>query len=375
MNKGLKKIHKSQFIKFAKGHLGHDFDAESEWDSELNYEENANNLLRKFTLGTIDIEPEMIEAENNQLIENMRAEANKERESLADYFKEVYDSIEKLKMGLKINLVMVKSRAGLGKTTAIKEALEKHELDYVVANNITSTYLYRYFYENNGKVIWMKDCARIFTTKDSLEMLKSACETEPSMRILTKLNYSHDQKDLPEHFVFTGKVIFDYNSMVNLKYSEDFEALVSRGDYIELTFSRKEMKDIMKKIAGKEQWKQQVTDYLVSNYDFTNRFNLRHQQKAFVDYSYAKKKRLEWKAYIKSQIDKNRSPVGTLVYQFIGDDIVKKSYLAKCLLKNNIVNTKRTAYRRIGEWLDMEELYELQGQVSLKPIVNNGGME
>lgn len=366
MNNGLKYYH---FEKWARKHMGQDFDVLSEFDSTLTLEENKTQFSGKFISPPMEIEPEFVEAMMKKQIDQQISVQKKNLvyAHIEDYFKEVYQAVEKLKMNLKLNLILVKSRAGLGKTTAIYNALDKHNMEYIIANNITHAYIYRCLYENNDKVVWLKDCARIFTTKDSLETLKAATETEPEMRILTRLNYSKDQKDLPKEFLFTGKIIFDYNSMENLKYSEDFEALVSRGDYIELSFSQEQITDIMMKIA-KEKWQKNVTKFIVGNFDFTNRFNLRHQQKAFVDYIYAKEKGFNWKDYIKERMEKDKSPIRNLVYQLIGDDIVKKSYLAKSLLRNRVVNTSRTAYRRIEEWVELDEIFEMQGQISMNPL-------
>jgi hypothetical protein len=246
----------------------------------------------------------------------------------------------------------------------------KYELDYVVINNITSAYLFRALYENNNRTIWLKDCARIFTTKETLEMLKNACETEPENRIVTRFNYSDDQKELPRSFIFSGSIVMDYNSMVNLKYNDDFQALKSRAEYIELVFSHDDMKAIMIHIAKTEEEKK-ITEWLLTNFDFTYQFNLRHQQKAFRDYKYANQKGLDWQNYLKTQLERNSSPIKALLYQFVGDGYVKKSYLVKQLIVNNMVNSKRTAYRLIDNWKEIEELYEINNMVGLKPFVPN----
>lgn len=366
MNNGLKFYQYEEWIKKQFPEDYDKIDSKALFDNTLSLEENKTQFGKMFTT---DIEPAFVEAQQKEHFDEFVNEKRKESMfvNLDGYYKSVYQAIEKLKMDFKINLVLIRGRAGIGKTVAISNALRKFGMDYTVVNNITDAYLFRCLFENNEKVIWLKDCANLFRSKTALEMMKAATETEKEFRLITRMNYSKDQTDLPREFMFTGKIILDYNSMVNLKYSEDFNALVSRGDYIELVFSKDQMGDIMNKIAN-EKWKKAVTKYLIGNFDFTQRFNLRHQQKAFMDYKYAKEKKWEWKKYLSEQMNRNKSPVRSFLYQFIGDDIVKKSYLVKCLLRNQLVNTPKTAYRRITNWIETEELFEMQGQLSLNPF-------
>lgn len=343
----------------------------SMFDNKLTLSENKANLkaIIKEQLPIVSIDKKQVQAQQEEYVQSLIESQEYIYNDTESLYSPIYESMEKIKLGL-AHFVMIKSRMALGKSFHVKNALKKYNLDYVVINNITSAYLFRALYENNNRTIWLKDCARIFTTKETLELLKNACETEPENRIVTRFNYSDDQKELPRSFVFSGTIVMDYNSMVNLKYNDDFQALKSRAEYIELVFSQTDMKTIMLHIAKTEQEKK-ITDWLLANFDFTYQFNLRHQQKAFRDYEYAIKKGLDWQVYLKTQLERNSSPIKALLYQFIGNSYVKKSYLIKQLIINGLVNSKRTAYRMIDNWKEIEELYEINNMVGLKPIVPN----
>jgi hypothetical protein len=281
---------------------------------------------------------------------------------LMRYYWPIYNAVEKLNMGL-THLLFIKGRAGIGKSYHIKLALKRYYQDnFFLANKVSEAYLYRILCEQNGRPIWLRDCLNLFRGQMTLEMLKSASETDSCDRIVTNFNYSRDAKDLPQKFLFNGQIIFDFNQMVNLKFADDFDALISRGEYAELVFSFEEMCQIMKLVCS-EKWQRNVTEWLIRNIGHIGpQCNLRTQQLAFRNYHYAVNKGLNWKKYLKSELQKNMSPTRSFLYQFMGKNPIKITDLKKTLIRNGVVQTSRTAERRIRNWLELEELYRISGE-------------
>ncbi|MHA1873271.1 MAG: hypothetical protein ACTSVB_04070 [Candidatus Heimdallarchaeaceae archaeon] len=363
-------------------------DIESLIDSSLTYPENKQKILEKikdlnpnFYIEEVNIDKlemekqEAIIREEQEIERRIKSISTKQSKKLNEFYKAIDTAIEKMKLGL-CHLLFVKGSAGIGKSYQIRRALVKNDFDIMVVKKISESYLYRVMYENNSEntVLWIKDVMRLFRGQEALEILKGATETEPEERIVTNYTYSKANKNLPKSFIWKGKIIFDFNTTIGMKYIEDFHALVSRGDYIELTFSFDDMCNIMREIAKTKEEKM-VTEFLIKNYNqIRTQFNLRTQQKAFKEYQYAKLKGIDWKKHLLYELSKNKSPIQSFLYQFMGDKPIRVSELKKELIRNNFVGSLRTADRRIQEWLLLGELYKVSDGdynyfVSLKPKV------
>jgi len=225
-------------------------------------------------------------------------------------------------------------------------------------------------YENNGKVIWLKDVANLLNGLKSINILKAACETEEA-RIITKSNYSKQQDDLPDRFVCKCKFIFDYNNIQN-NLRDDFEALISRGDFLEFTLSPKEMEHIMRQISTTPIEKD-ITEFIIKNFKGSGlvRMNLRTQWKAFNTYHYAIAEDRDWKMEIDAEL-RRVSKIRALLYGLIGNEAVRKVELKRLLIKHELVPSIRMAEYKIKEWIFTDELFEAipdekNGFISLLP--------
>lgn len=365
------------------------YDYVSKYDSTLTYVENKNRIVEEIrTLfstdyqgATLKEQAEIAKVQQEKMIseENARIEEEVEKynselvyvesKELNEFYSDVDRSITKLCQGFS-NLVFIKGRGGIGKSRRIRHILTKNkEQFYEITGDCTEAYLYRLFYENNGKTLWFKDVTRLLRGMNSINLLKSACETE-KQRLLTKSSYSKQQDDLPDLFNWKGQIIFDYNEIGPLMLREDFEALKTRGDFIELAFCNEDMIIIMKQIATKK-WEIEVTDFLIENFD--GLLNLRVQWKAFKTYKYAKGTGKKWKQEITNEIGYRLSEIGAMIYTLIGDKAVRTADLKRLLLKHGKVNSIRTASNRIRDWLAMGELYKWSIEsknfyVNIKPI-------
>ena len=287
-------------------------------------------------------------------------------------FKPIYRAIKKLTQGYS-NFCIIKGRAGLGKSYNIRRFLDYLKADYVIATKSSEAYLYRLLYENNGKIIWLKDFSSLIRSLKGIDELKAATETEKERKI-TNYNYSDVQVDLPREFVFTGKIIMDCNEITN-SFKGDIEALVSRAgnNFIDFSLSFDEVKSLMHKICTAK-WQKEVTDYLISLYEFVgfNELNLRTQYHCFQTYLYSKKNNLDWKQEIKEELKNNRSKIRSIVYSIAGNKSIKSMELKKYLVRSGYCNTLRTASRKLNDWLELGELFKVSSSehnfdVSLNP--------
>lgn len=304
--------------------------------------------------------------EGDKLAENAmleRLKQIKQPKKMTDFYSGIHEIVEKMAMNL-THLAFIKGVAGLGKTYQIKMALVKQDLRFIVAKKVSEPYFYRLLYENNDPnvVIWIQDAARFFRQQEMIEFLKGVTETDPADRIATNYTYSKDNSNLPKNFHWKGKLLFDYNNMVNLKFLDDYNALISRGEFLELVFSRDEMASIMRSVTMTDVEKE-VTEFLIKNHRFINNnfFNLRTQQKAFSDYEYAIRKSIDWKKFLLKKFSSNRTTIQSMLYQKMGDEPVSKVELIKWLVQTGNAGSARTAVRKIEEWLIMEEIHNISG--------------
>ena len=312
------------------------YDLESKYDSSLSYIENKSLLIEDLKK-LPDYRGETLE-EQKEYVEGIEAQQTAERDSaieeeilsynnqtfventeLNQFYIPVHRAINKLCAGYS-NLAFIKGRGAIGKSWNIRKTLVNSKAKFhEVCGDVSEAYLYRMFFEHNGEIIWFKDVVRILRGLSSINLLKSATETEDK-RLLTKSNYSKQQADLPNRFLFTGKIIFDYNEINGIVLEDDFNALQTRGDFLEVSFSSEGIKQMMRIIAN-EPKQTELTEYLIDNYSFTgqNLLNLRSQWKAFRTREYAEKFNLDWKQELKAEMDSSISPVKSVLYSLIGN--------------------------------------------------------
>jgi hypothetical protein len=368
------------------------YDLEANYDSTLSYMENKNLIIEdlkdmygsEFRGETLEEQKQYVEAEE----ERQRDERDKEIEQeiteynnktfventeLNQFYAPIHRSVNKLCAGYS-NLAFIKGRGAIGKSWNIRKTLLQNNVKFLeVCGDVSEAYLYRMFFEHNGEIIWFKDVVRVLRGLNSINLLKSATETEEK-RLLTKSNYSKQQSDLPDRFLFTGKIIFDYNEINGIQLEDDFNALQTRGDFLEVTFSMDDIKALMRLIARTDKQKE-TTEYLIENYSFTgnNLLNLRSQWKAFKTREYADKFGLDWKEELKAEMDSAISPIKSILYSLMGRKAIRVADLKKLLLQTKTVASETTANRRIKEWLITEDLYRVSAEkinfyVALEPI-------
>lgn len=367
------------------------FDFEAEFDSTLTYSENKAYIRDKVKYflkhHLLDIKKEEFEQHKaeqekqqdarNTMIEKEIRKYNQKitvKKSIDAYYTDINRAVSKVVQGFS-NLCFIKGPGGLGKSFHIRKTLNNSKIGFVeICGDVSEAYLYRLLFENNGKVIWFKDVSRLLKAGiASINLLKAATETE-SIRLLTKSNYSRQQGDLPPRFIWNGRIIFDYNSLEGLRFKQDFNALVTRGDYIEFSLSIEDIEHLMREIAKTEEEKE-TTEFLIDEYVYTgyDLLNLRTQWKAFQTRKWAVANNKDWRKEIQAELKNNQSRIRKMIYGLIGNKTIKSIELKKILIRSGVVSSLRTADRRVNEWLVLEEIFQVSQEqrnpyVALNPL-------
>lgn len=375
------------FKKWATKKLGEDidkYDLEAEYDDKLTLQENKSQFATKYLKDKLGRQE--TEAENDRYINYIEEliEKNKQKRvfptSLKGFYKPIFFCIKNLtNAGNRINLIFIRGRGGIGKSYGIRSALEENGIEYEPIGTVTEATLPEILHKFSDKTLWFKDVVKIFNNPNAIDLIKSATETDliEGGRLICVHKYSHELKKagVPRKFIFTGNIIFDYNKLENTKYEEDFNALKSRGIFIDLVFDFDQMCSIMKLIAqenGQQMTpdeKKMVTNFLIQNYNFcgNNFFNLRTQAKAFNTYRCCREDKLNWQQEILEELQNSRTEVQDWLYQFIGEGIIHRKELVKVLMRTGVCRAERTAYQKIKQWEYAEEIFELaHGVYALK---------
>ena len=348
-------------------------DSKSLFDNALTTGEQTSQIkaIIQEQTGSFSIDKKQVEAQRKEYIENLIETQEYAYNNSELLYKDLYMSIEKLIKGYSA-LLMIKGTAGTGKSFQINNALKKNNAEFVIVRDTTEAYLPQLLYENNGKIIWLQDCAyKLLRGVGTIEILKSISETDPKMRIVNNYNYNPQKSDIPKSFIFSGKLILDFNKIVDLKYLDNYNALVSRSDFIELVFSRQEIVNIMNEIAT-EPWQKDVTEYLISVLSDMTALNLRTQANAFRDYQFCQETKYDWKTYILKRAT-TKSPIFNLLYQYMGKEPKRTTELKRWLISTQNMSIRQAErrikeYVEIGELINIEPMRERDYLVSLFPI-------
>ena len=148
-----------------------------------------------------------------------------------------------------IRAVTVTGAPGVGKTYTVERILERAKdtmgTQYeVIRGTLSAVNLYKLGYRmrNPGSVIVLDDADSIFNDEDALNILKVLCDSSEVRRVSwLKESQALISEDVPQTFEFNGAMIFisnlDFQRFVDEgknKYSQHFEALMSRSLYLDL---------------------------------------------------------------------------------------------------------------------------------------------
>jgi len=187
--------------------------------------------------------------------ENAKPKHRSDSQILSD-LKERFDILSLLTKGAvaqNIRAMVVTGAPGVGKTFTVEQILENSNVPHeIVRGSLSAIHLYMlaYKYRKPGNVIVLDDADSIFNDEDALNILKALCDTSSSRKVsYMKEAPQLKEEDVPQQFEFNGAMIFisnlDFQRFVDEgrnKYSQHFEALMSRSMYLDLRLhSRNEL--------------------------------------------------------------------------------------------------------------------------------------
>lgn len=177
------------------------------------------------------------------------------------------------------DLLIVMSKAGLGKTTELKKIMGKDDYTYVNTHS-TPLKTYLMLYEE-------RDCPVIFDDIDSLlrnyimvSMLKALADTSPIKEVF----YNTTSKLLgsaPESFRTTSKVCILLNEFD--VHNNTLKPIIDRGFFIEFVPSKEEVLNKIKEISKSQSIAENekcVYQFIKENYQKIENFSLRTYAKA-----------------------------------------------------------------------------------------------
>jgi len=168
-----------------------------------------------------------------------------------------------------IRAITVTGAPGVGKTYTVEQILEnakeqKSITFEVIKGAISAVNLYKAAYRNRkaGSVIVLDDADSIFNDEDALNILKVLCDSSEVRRVSwLKESQALISEDVPQSFEFNGAMIFisnlDFQRFVDEgrnKYSQHFEALMSRSMYLDLRLHSRDRSSVVKGCRKSRGW-------------------------------------------------------------------------------------------------------------------------
>jgi hypothetical protein len=208
-----------------------------------------------------------------------------------------------LARGMSVGLFVYGAAGGLGKSRTVLRSLAEEGVSPVLVNShITPLSLFACLFHNRaGKVIFFDDVDAVYSSMAHLGLLRSALWGDP--RVVT---YNSSQlDDLPSSFIFESRIIFCAN--VIPKKNDAFKAVLSRCDIFELSATRDEVLDLMRRIAsdGYDSLSAHdcldVVEFIEKNGD-DRALSLRLLEPSFRKVQYARSEGLDWRPLILTQL-------------------------------------------------------------------------
>jgi hypothetical protein len=189
-----------------------------------------------------------------------------------------------------IGLMIIVSRAGLGKTTLVEETLELED-PLVLNSHITPLKFYETLYMKNQYerdfLLVIDEAEMVFENSKMKTMLKILCDTKEE-KTLSYITSSPALKDIDQEFTTKAKVII----LINTLNPDDpqIKAIMSRGHLLYFTPSDQEIYNHMKTFAEDKE----ILNFIKGFAPFTRNLDLRTYVKA----EESKLSGLDWKREI-----------------------------------------------------------------------------
>jgi len=183
-----------------------------------------------------------------------------------------------------INSFIVTGSGGIGKTTAVVNALNEMGLqedtptepngDFMVIRGFsTPRALYETLWNFKDKILVLDDADQAWKDPLSANLFK-ACLDDKKVRIVN-WSTSREDSEVPTRFVYTGKIVF----VSNLSIDNFPQAIVSRSQKVDLTLDIDEkvelITDVIKTVDYPKQYRDDITKFVVAYAKTAKDLNIR----------------------------------------------------------------------------------------------------
>jgi len=194
-----------------------------------------------------------------------------------------------------IDLLLIESDPGLGKTYQIRQKLKKVR-HLSVNSHITPLQTHRQLYEHKDELVWFDDITMLLYNKIQLSILKQLADTTP----LKTLNYytsSLRLGDVPMKFMTGSKVLISCNRVEGS--NTHIAAIKDRGFSIKFEPTQAEIIAKMKEATANYKFllpkeKEEVLQLIIKNARHCKNLTLRTLIKGFQLYDYYNLTKIDW---------------------------------------------------------------------------------
>lgn len=195
-----------------------------------------------------------------------------------------------------IDLLIVESEAGLGKSHLIKEKLKEAE-HLAINSHVTPLMNYKQLFLNKDKLVWFDDVYYLLLNKLNVALLKQICETKD----VKKLSYYTTSEligDVPETFTTSSKVCISCNCIEG--NNPHIRAIKDRAFHLSFRPTRAEIINKLQEVSLnypllEDKEKEEVLNLIESNSRNIKNLSLRTLIKGFQLYRFFKLKRVDWR--------------------------------------------------------------------------------
>ncbi|MBI3051033.1 hypothetical protein HYY74_01105 [Candidatus Woesearchaeota archaeon] len=195
-----------------------------------------------------------------------------------------------------IDLLIIESPAGLGKSTLVSQKL-KGVPHLAVNSHITPLECHKRLYEYKDELVWFDDVSLLLSNRIQVSILKQVAETQP-VKTICYYTTSELLEDVPMKFRTSSRVLISCNSIE--ASNQHIEAIKDRGFFIRFLPRRQEVISKLREIAESYSYleseeKAEVLQLILASAHHCKNLTLRTLVKGFQLYQYYKLTGIDWK--------------------------------------------------------------------------------
>lgn len=194
-----------------------------------------------------------------------------------------------------IDLLIIESDAGLGKTHSVRERLK--DIPHLFINShVTPLENYKQLYDFKDCPVYYDDVTMLLLNPIQISLLKQVCDTHKT-KTISYYTTSDLIEDVPNKFTTTSRVIITCNRVEG--DNPHVKAIKDRGFFLRFEPTREEILNKMQEVTKnypllEPNERQEVLDFIRQHHLNVRRLSLRGLVKGFQLYNYWKLKGVDW---------------------------------------------------------------------------------